>query len=54
MNKNEMIKSDLQNDSVLNSEVSDFDIAGMESYYQRNVLNIGRGVLDLTGVTVQE
>lgn len=32
----------------------DFDLAGMESYYERRILKVGQGVLSIASVDVKE
>ena len=34
-----------QNDLELNSDESKFNLAGLESYYERQVLKVGQGVV---------
>lgn len=40
-------QNELQDDSLLTSEVSDFPFAEIQSYYDRRVLKVGQGVLNL-------
>lgn len=39
--------------SVPNIDELNFDLAGMESYYERRVLKVGRGIMDVVNADIE-
>lgn len=37
--------NNLENDSALNSAESNFDLAGLERYYERQILKVGQDIV---------
>lgn len=52
--ENEQFNPNNLNDPVPEVDELQFDLSGVESYYERRVLKVGQGVLDLVNNTSEE